>query len=440
MYELGIHCGYLLSMQAGATTVLRDQFLAIDQGKIIALKPWEESDQEHTKKFINAAQHLVMPGLINGHAHLPMSLLRGLAEDLPFWQWLHTTILPVEKQFVNPQFIRIGTELALLELIGAGVTTVCDMYYFEDVIAEVVDKVGVRAVLGETIADFPTPDNPEGSKNAFDIVANMARTYTKHPRITTCIAPHSPYACSDQTLRHVMSYAEKYDLRIKMHMAESQQEVQESLKHYGLTPVARMAEIGLLNFPTTFAHCVHLNDADIDLLAKANASMIYNPHSNMKLSCGIAPVHKLLQQGVVIGIGTDSAASNNALNIINELATGIKLQKLLDADSKLTTQAMLRMATIDGAKALGLDQQIGSLEVGKWADCIILDISGPNWQPLYDIPASLVYAAQGSDVITTICHGQILMENRELKTLDKNRLLAEVSHIGTKIQTFCNRP
>jgi 5-methylthioadenosine/S-adenosylhomocysteine deaminase len=436
MYDIGIHCGYLLSMQAAGTTILPQQFLAIHAGKIVQIKPWDSQDKSRVAKFIDASQQLVMPGLINGHAHLPMNLLRGLAEDQPFWQWLQQIILPIEKLFVNPEFVRIGTELALLELIRAGVTTVCDMYYFEDIIAECVDKIGTRAVLGETIADFPCPDDPHNNGNCYHIVEKMVARFIKHPRITTCIAPHSPYGCSDATLKKVMQYADKHQLLIKIHAAESQEEVSKSLADYGLSPVQRLYQLGLMNYPAIFAHGVWVNEHDIELIAKTDTRIIYNPNSNMKLSCGIAPLRQFLQQGITVGIGTDSAASNNGLNIISELATGIKLQKLHNADISITVKDMLAMATINGAKALGLEEQIGSLAVGKYADCIIVDINLPHWQPLYDIPSALVYSANGAEVATTICHGKILMENRIIKTIDVDTLYAEAKHLSAQIHNY----
>lgn len=436
MYDIGILCGYLLPMAEGKTTILQQQFLGIQGSRIAVIKPWETSDKEQTHKFIDASQQLVMPGLINGHAHLPMNLLRGLAEDQPFWQWLQQTILPAEKKFVTPETVRIGTELALFELIRAGVTTVCDMYYFEDVIAACADRIGIRAVLGETIADFPCPDDPNNSGNCFRIVDNMLERYSQHPRITTCIAPHSPYGCSDATWHKVMRYAEQHNLLIKTHVAETWEEVEQSLTNYGITPVQRLYELNAMNYPTAFAHCVHVNDQDIELLAKTDTCVIYNPNSNMKLSCGIAPIRKLLQQSITVGIGTDSAASNNSLNIISELATGIKLQKLQNADTSITIQHMLRMATIDGAKAFDLDHATGSLAIGKFADCIILDLKAPYWYPMYDIPSALVYSANGSEVLTTICHGQILMENRLMQTIDTDKLYAEVKQLSRAIYDY----
>lgn len=434
MYDLGIHCGFLLPMQAGNTTVLQQQFLAIQRGKIIELKTWEPSDKERAHKFIDASHQLVMPGLINSHTHLPMNLLRGLAEDQPFWQWLQQTILPIEKQFVNPNFCRIGAELALVELIQAGVTTICDMYYFEDIIATAVDKAGLRAVLGETIADFPCPDTRENKDNAYHIIERMVDTYKQHPRITTCIAPHAPYSCSDSTLQKVMRYAEKYDLMINIHVAETQEEVHKSRQQYQLTPVERLYHLGLMgNHPTIFAHGAHVNEQDIELIAKTGTRIAHCPRSNMKLSCGIAPIRELLQAGITVSIGTDGAASNNSLNIIKELGVGMKLQKLVNPNTTVTIQNLLNMATLSGAKALGLEQQTGSIEVGKYADCIILDIDASHWLPLYNLPASLVYAASGAEITTTICHGQILMENKTIKTINTEKLYGEVKQLSSAI-------
>lgn len=436
MYDIGIHCGYLLPMVQGNTQVLQDQFLAIKQDKIVAIKPWHDADKQQATQFIDASQQLVMPGLINGHTHLPMNLLRGLAEDQPFWQWLHGTILPIEKQFVSPEFVRIGTELAVLELVQAGVTTVCDMFYFEDTVAEVIDKTGLRALLGQTIADFPCPDDPKGNGAAYQILTGMVERYGNHPRITPCIAPHAPYSCSDTTLQKVRQQAERLAVPIMTHVAETREEVLQSLKQYQMSPVERLHRLGLMEGNSIFAHCVHVTEADIELIAETHTSVVHNPNSNMKLSCGIAPLRQLLAQQVNVGIGTDGAASNNSLSIFHEIGVGMKLQKLHDADTSLTSKDLLNMATFQGAKVLGLAEQTGSLAVGKQADCIVVDIDLPHWQPLYDIPAALVYSAQGFEVATTICQGRILMKNRQVQTIDTAQLNEEMRELSTAIHHY----
>jgi 5-methylthioadenosine/S-adenosylhomocysteine deaminase len=418
-YDIAIRCGWLLTMKEGDEAPRRDQFIGINGTKITQVGAWRPDGWKATK-FIDASDKIVIPGLINGHMHLPMSLFRGLADDLPFEEWLHKYILPLEGRLVSPEFVRLGTELAALETIQRGVTTVCDMYYFEEDIAEVVDKAGLRGLLGESVADFPQPDDKNKEGLNYRILEKMVERYGRHDRITPIVAPHAPYTCSDKTLNEALAFAQKHKLPLSIHVSETKFETEGSLKEYGRTPVRRLADLGYLEHNSIFAHCVHLTDEDIHLLARSKVGVVHNPQSNMKLGAGIAPIRKMLDAGVKVGIGTDGAASNNDLNLLNEMDTACKLQKLAHSDNTaMTAVQALRMATREGAKALGIGHLTGTLEVGKAADIVVIDANHANMQPLHDIPAQLVYASTGTEVETVLCNGQIIMEEWEVRTLNR---------------------
>lgn len=426
-YDLGLRCDYLLTMANGSGKVLRDYFLGVNGSNISVVAPWKENTWK-CERFIHASNKIVMPGLINSHTHLAMSLFRGLADDLPFEQWLHKFILPLEAKLVDSEFVKTGTELSVLECIRSGVTTVCDMYFFADQVAQVIEESGMRGFISEAITDFSGP-------LSFEILERLVERYKYHERIRPSIGPHAPYTCSDKTIQLVKAFADKNQLPIIMHVAETKNEVDESLKKFSKTPIKRLSDLGILRKNTILAHCVHLHDEDIELLHGTKTSVIYNPESNMKLGSGAAPIPKLLKRGVCVGIGTDGAASNNDLNIFGEMDTGAKLQKLVNSDNTaLTALDMLKMATIDGARALNLDDKIGSLEVGKFADLISIDLNSPNLMPIHNLTSQLVYATSGAEVDFVMCHGRILMENREIKNMDEGRILKDVQRFCTKIQ------
>ncbi len=437
MFEIGIRCGHLMTMKDGETTIARDRFIGISGSKISEISQWKNGDETRARKFIDAGHKLVMPGLINGHTHLPMTLLRGLAEDQPFSEWLHKTILPIEGKLINPELVRIGSELALLESLYSGVTTICDMYYFEDVVADTVERAGMRGLVGEAIADFPTPDDKNLSGENYKTIERMIERFKGDERITVCVAPHAPYSCSDESLKKAAKMAQKNGLPILIHVLESKHELDESMKTFGKTPVQRLYDLGVMDGPASFAHCVWTSEEDMKLMAKKGTSAIYNPESNMKLGSGIAQVDMMLKNGVTVGIGTDGSASNNDLNIFHEMDSGAKLQKLIrGGNSTVGAREILNMGTLGGAKALGLGKAVGSIEVGKLADIIVLDLNGPEMQPIYNIPSQLVYASSGRNVETVICHGRLLMENSKPLLVDTARLFEEVRESAEKITKF----
>jgi 5-methylthioadenosine/S-adenosylhomocysteine deaminase len=435
-FDLVLRCGHFVSMAGGEASAQNDVFLGCTGSKITAVLPWSKMNadshakpQWRTHRFIDARKKAVLPGLVNAHSHLPMSLFRGLADDLPFSDWLNKYILPLEGRVVNAEFVKLGTELSLLEALLSGTTQIYDMYFFEDEIAEVVDRVGARAVLGENVFDYEAPDNKGRTGNDWKILDRMVERYKGHPRITPFIAPHAPYSCSDDTIRKVMSYAEAKKLWIGMHVSETRPEVEASLKQYGKSPVERLYELGMMKLHCVFAHGVHLSDHDISLLKKCDTAVVNNPECNMKLGSGIAPITRLIAQGITVALGTDGPASNNDLNMFKEMDVAAKAQKYAQSDNTAMTAATaLKMATWNGAKAFQQLNELGSLEVGKRADFIVVDLEVPNLQPLHDVVSQLVYAASGSEVETVVVDGKILIDERQPRTIDREDLYDRIAH------------
>jgi 5-methylthioadenosine/S-adenosylhomocysteine deaminase len=419
--------------------VLKDWAIGIEANKITYLSEWNEIEPKienqsvSTTEFIDASNKIVMPGLINGHSHLPMTLFRGLADDLPFEEWLHKYILPLEGRLVSPEFVTLGTELACLESMLSGITTTHDMYFFEDVIADTIVKAGLRGVIGESISDFTPPDDKNKKGLDFEIAQNLCDKYKNHNHLHSIISPHAPYSCSDETLKKVLKFSEKNNVAIGMHISETQFEVENSLKQYGMTPLKRIERLGLLERPFLAAHCVHLTDDEIHLAAQKKMSVIYNPESNMKLGAGAARIPKMLEAGVVVGIGTDGTASNNNLNLFGEMDTGAKLQKMVSGlNTALTASDVLWMATKAGAEALKIGHLTGSIEIGKRADIICIDTKVPHMQPMHDPVAQIVYSAQGYEVDTVIVEGKKLVDNKKCLTLDAQSLSQRIDHYRIK--------
>lgn len=428
-YDLSIKAGILLTMVEGNEAPLYNQWVHVKGSKIVAIEPIknDEAPKFTSDKILDSSNSIVLPGLINSHGHLPMTLFRGLADDLPFQQWLMDYILPLEGRLVSPEFVKLGTELAVLESIRTGVTTVYDMYYFETDIAEVVEKHGLRGVLGESIIDFPSPDNPNKDGSDYKVLDAMLERYKGHERITPIIAPHAPYTCSDDTLTKARDYAIKHEIPLGIHVSETAGEVQGSLEQHGKTPVKRLQDLGVTKAKCIYAHCVHVNDDDIALLAQNNVGVTHNPESNMKLGAGGAPVTKLLKAGVNVGLGSDGAASNNDLNLFREMDIAAKLQKMLHADNTaMTAIQSLRMATSNGAKCLCLEHT-GLIAEGYNADIISVSLDAPSMQPLHNPTSQLVYSSSGYDVEHTVCHGKVLMENTKIASIDAKDLYARIA-------------
>jgi 5-methylthioadenosine/S-adenosylhomocysteine deaminase len=433
-YDLGVRAGRLLSMKGGEPREERDMFLGVSGGAIACIEKFKPAHKKASKKFIDARLEAVVPGFVNGHTHLPMSLMRGVAEDLSFHDWLFERVLPLEAALVSREFVRDGLELALLECIRFGVTCVNEMYFFAEEEAKVVDRVGIRATIAQCMASFPLPEDKAVGTDKFAIVERLRAKYAKHPRVRIGLGPHAPYSCDDDLLKSVRDYAARTGAPVHIHLSETAREVAESREKYGVSPVARLQKLGLLHKGVICAHCVHFDAADRVAFQGTGASMTHNPDSNAKLGAGVAPVTDYLLRGISVALGTDGAASNNDLSMFGAMDLGTKLQKLHTGSITAFGAAdALRMATWGGARAMGLGDVCGSLEVGKRADFAFLDLSAPNLQPVLDLPALLVYSAQGGEVSGTVCEGKVLYRHGKFTTLEPKKIYARTESWRRKI-------
>jgi 5-methylthioadenosine/S-adenosylhomocysteine deaminase len=425
--------GTIVTMDS-ALDVYDDGVLAIRGDSIVALGSAEEIGSTFTaSRVIDAHHELVIPGLINGHAHAAMSLFRGLADDLSLNDWLHKYIFPAEARNITPDFVEWGTRLGILEMLRGGITTYADMYYFEDHVARVTKAAGMRGVLGETFIDFPAPDN-KSVPQMLAYTENYIQRWQHDPLITPAVAPHSIYTCSTKTLQAAVALAHKYRVPILMHLSEAPFEGEQSRAKYGLSPTAYLQKLGVLGPDITAAHCVWVNTADMQLLAAHGVGCVNNPSSNMKLASGTSPVVDLIAAGVPEGLGTDGAASNNDLDMFEEMDLAAKQQKLARMDSRsLPAEQVVAMATINGARALHMEKEIGSLEPGKKADVILIRTGAPHATPMYNVYSQLVYALKASDVDSVIINGRLIMDHRRMLTLDEPSILAQARSYAQKI-------
>src|SRR5580700_10202740 len=423
--DLLVTGGTVVTMD-GRGRVIEDGAVAIRGDSIIAVGPRAEiGSRFESAQTIDAHGALVLPGLINGHAHAAMSLFRGLADDLALDEWLQKYIFPAEARNVTPDFVEWGTRLGVLEMLRGGITTYADMYYFEDVVARVTKEAGMRGVLGETIIDFPAPDN-KTLEQAFAYTQKYLDHWKGDPLIIAAVAPHSIYTCSEKTLQDAAALARRNSSPILIHIAEARFELEQSRAKHGVTPVAYMERIGLLGPNVVGAHCVWVDQADIATLAHFNVGCTNNPSSNMKTAAGVMPVPEMLAAGEPIGVATDGAASNNNQDLFEEMDFAAKLQKIARMDPRaLPAKQVVELATINGARALHLEKTIGSLEAGKKADLIIIDTGAPHATPMYDPYSELVYALKASDVRTVAIAGKIVMKDRQMLTLDEKEILAK---------------
>jgi len=387
------------------------------------------------KQTIDAKGALILPGFINGHTHVPMTLFRGLHDDVTLDDWLRKYIFPAEVKNVTEEFVRWGTRLAAAEQIRGGITTFADMYYFEDAVAEETKAAGMRGVLGETFIDFPAPDNKTNAA-ALEYTEKFLKRWQGDPLIHAAPAPHSIYTCSQKTLQDAAALARKYQAPILIHVAEMKRELDDSRAQNGMTPVQYLDKLGILGPDVVAAHCIFVDDADRKLLAQRKTGCVHNPSSNMMLASGVSPVPELRAAGVAVGLGTDGpAGSNNDLDLMEEMDLAAKLAKITKMDPRaLNAQAVVEMATIDGARALHMEKEIGSLEAGKKADIILIGLDAPNAVPMYDIYAQLAYALKGSDVETVVIGGRVVMRDKKLLTVDEPAAIAKAREYKTKIE------
>ncbi len=400
--------------------VIEDGGVAVEGGRIVAVGTRRDIVRRFTSaQTIDARGKLVIPGLINGHTHIPMTLFRGLADDLDLQDWLTKFIFPAEAKNVTEEFVRVGTRLGLAEMIRGGTTTYCDMYYFEDAIADETARAGVRGVLGETVIDFPVADN-KTNQEAMAYVERFVSKWKGHELITPAIAPHAPYTVSEEHLKAARAFSDRTGAPIVTHISETKREVDDSIKAKGSPPVEYLSRIGFLNDRVIAAHVVWPTENEIGILKRAGVGVVHNPQSNMKLAAGVAPVPKMLAADLRVGLGTDGAASNNDLSMWEEMDTVAKLHKVFSGDPKvISAQQAFELATIRSAEAIHMEKEIGSIETGKRADLVLVDSSSLNQVPFYNIYSQLVYATKTSDVQTVIINGRIVMRDRRLLTLDE---------------------
>jgi len=427
--DLLIRNGSVLTMDPQGT-LIETGAVAVSGDRIVKVEKEDALTASYqATKTIDAQGGIIMPGLVNTHTHAAMTCFRGLADDLPLMTWLNDYIFPAEAKLTF-DIVYDGTRLACSEMILSGTTTFCDMYLFEDAVAQAAKEAGMRAVVGEVIYDFPSPNYgpvEEGLKYTEDLIEK----WRDDPLITIAVEPHSAYVCSPELLKNLRAIADRNGVPMVIHLAESEREVDDIRERYGRTPVSHLAEIGFLSSNLIADHCVALTPEDMALLKDFDVKIAHNPESNMKLASGIAPIPELLKHGITVGIGTDGCASNNNLDMLQEIDTVAQLHKVPPLDpTVMDAQTVIKMATIDGARVLGIGDITGSLEAGKKADIIVIDIRRPHLIPMYNIYSHLVYAATGSDVVTSIVNGQVLMQDRVLTTLDVDEVMAAVNRIA----------
>ena len=421
---------YILTMDKSLTE-FNNADIVVKDGRIIDIGQNKKS--EYFGKTITGKNKIAVPGFINTHTHAAMTLLRGYGSDNPLKVWLEEYIWPAEGKFVSYEFVRDGTHIAVYEMLRAGTTTFVDMYFYENAVADVIKHVGIRGVLSTGILDFPTP----GAKTPEEGIAKTVEfinEYKNDPFVIPAIGPHAPYTCSPQTLKKAYEVAEKYDILYHIHIAETEFEVKTVKEKYGKTPVEHLNSVGVLSDRTLAAHMVYPTDKEIDILSEMGVKVAHCPESNLKLASGIAPVPKMIDKGVVVGIGTDGTASNDDLDIIGEISTAAKLHKGATKDpTVLNAKQALLMATRWGAEALRMEDRIGSIEKGKYADIVLIDISQPHLNPLYDPYTQIVYSAKGCDVDTVLIGGQIKVLNKNVIAVDSEEVLSKAFYWREKI-------
>lgn len=419
-----IRADYLLTMEGGLD-VIRDGAVAVTGDAITEAGTYADIAKKYTSgKTIEGTGRVVFPGLVNTHTHAAMVYFRGLADDMPLKEWLEGHIWPAEAKWLSPGFVSDAVELACIEMIRAGITTYCDMYFYEDAAGKTTERIGMRAVLGSGLLDFPTKF-ASTTDEYFNNAENFIKNWKSSELIVPCIAPHATYTCGPETYKRAVEVAEKHDIPTHTHLSETKWEMSEIQKRYGRTPVEYLDSTGILNRRLSAAHCVWLTDNDIEILSKRNVGVSHCVESNLKLASGFAPVTKLLKAGIKVGFGTDGCASNNDLNILSEMSTAAKLHKAIAEDpTALNDRTALLMATRYGAETLGLENKTGSIKKGKKADLVMANLQKPHLTPIYDIFSHVVYSMRASEIETVMINGRIVLDNGRLTTADE----AEIMH------------
>jgi len=419
----------------GTRRVIPRGAVAVDGGRIAAVGTEAEVDAGfRAKELLDARGGIVMPGLVNAHTHAAMVLFRGVADDLKLMEWLQRYIFPAEKINVTAEFVRAGTRLAALEMIRSGTTTFVDMYYFEDQVAEVCKEAGLRGVLGSSLIEFPAPDS-KTIPDALAYAERFLKRWANDPLVVPAVAPHSTYLATPETLKAARALADRYHAPILIHLSESSDEQSQVRERYGRTPTEHLRQLGILRRGVLGAHGIWLTPSDRAILKEAGAGVAHCPQSNMKLASGTAPVRDMLAEGLRLGLGTDGAASNNDLDMFEEMLTAALLAKHASGDPTVApAPAVLEMATLGGARALGMEDRIGSLEPGKRADLVVVGLDEPRLHPLYDPVSHLVYVAKGADVRHVIVEGRVIMRDRRVLTLDEKAVVAEADRLRDQVR------
>lgn len=415
--------------------IIENGTVLIRSDTIIKIGTADEMGEIKADCIIDAKNGIIMPGLINTHTHLPMSLFRGFADDMPLVIWLNDYMFKLEAKYIDAETVRCGTLLSCAEILLSGTTTCCDGYFHEEAVAKAVHEAGIRAVLGQGVIDFPAPGVADPSLNV-EHAADFARRFKNfYPRITSSIFCHSPYTCSQDTLVNAKQAARDAGVLFQIHVAETKSENEQMRQLYRKTAVEYLDSIGILDSNTILVHAVWVTDQDIEIIRQRGSSISHNPESNMKLASGIAPVLDFIRAGVPTGLGTDGSASNNNLDLFTEMDSAAKLHKVHRCDiGVLDVLSVLKMATIEGAKAIGLGEITGSLEVGKRADIIILDTHKPHLVPMYHPISHLVYSATGADVRDVIIDGNIVVRDRKITTLDLDSILIKATEFASHLR------
>ncbi len=417
-------------------TIIEEGGVVVEDSVIKAVGDALNLSRKHSDaNIVDTGNSIIMPGLVNTHTHAAMSYFRGIADDMPLKTWLENHIWPAEKKHVVPDFVRRSSELACLEMVKSGTTCFNDMYFFEDTLAEVVESAGLRAVIGEGILDFTSPSCKTPDEAILKTFLNHAK-YKDNEQIMVSFAPHSIYTVSEVVLKEAAAQSKEFELPLHIHVAETKKEMEDCLALHGKTPVQYLESLGLLSEYVVAVHAVWLEKEDIEAFKKYNVKVAHCPSSNMKLASGIAPVSSLRIWGITVGLGTDSAASNNTLDLWSDIRAAALLHKVATADSSvLPARDVIRMATIEGARTVGLDGRLGSLEAGKWADLIVVSLDAPHLAPIYDPYSHLVFATHASDVRDVMIGGQWIVKDREAKTLDEKKILREAAEFSARFKS-----
>jgi 5-methylthioadenosine/S-adenosylhomocysteine deaminase len=432
--DIVISGGRILTMDEKDTRI-RGGSVAILGDTIVALGKKEDIENAYSgRQTINAEDSIVMPGLINAHTHAAMTCFRGIADDMELMEWLNNYIFPAEAKNVDPELAYWGSVLACAEMIKSGTTTFCDMYIFEDETAQAAKQAGIRCLLGEVLFDFPSP-NVKTPEEGLAYTEALIKKWMSDPLINISVEPHALYTCSPSLLKDAKALADRYQVPLCLHLLENKDEAKQLKQKLGQHAVTFLNEIGLLDERLIAFHCVCMDDEDIRMFADHGCKVVHNPESNMKLASGVAPITNMLKAGIDVGLGTDGCASNNNLDMFQEMDTAAKLEKSARLDpTVMSAHTVLHMATSGGAKVLGLDSLVGTLNPGKKADIVVVNLNKPHLTPLYDEYSHLVYAVNGADADTVLINGRIVMKDRKLLTIDETEAMQRVNQIALRVR------